>query len=110
MAEEAVPAGDPLGVRLAQIRIGQGRTQLRVAELLCAASGLPTVSRHEISRWEREQRVPSGFWLGWLALVLDLPVDQLELAVRAARRRRVHRDVPPGWSRVRPGVYAARAS
>ena len=61
MAEEAVPAGDPLGVRLAQIRIGQGRTQLRVAELLCAASGLPTVSRHEISRWEREQRVPQHF-------------------------------------------------
>ena len=88
MAEEAVPAGDPLGVRLTQIRISQGRTQLRVAELLCAASGLPTVSRHEISRWEREQRVPTAFWLRWLAVVLDVPLDDLERAAAVTRARR----------------------
>ena len=95
MAEEAVPAGDPLGVRLAQIRIGQGRTQLRVAELLCAASGLPTVSRHEISRWEREQRVPTAFWLRWLAVVLDVPLDDLERAAAVTRALRGHRPMAP---------------
>ena len=39
MAEAVVPAGESLGARLTQIRISQGRSQLRVAELLCAASG-----------------------------------------------------------------------
>jgi transcriptional regulator with XRE-family HTH domain len=88
MAEAAVPAGESLGALLTQIRISQGRSQLRVAELLCAASGLPTVSRHEISRWEREQRVPSAHWLRWLAVVLEVPLDELERAAAVTRAAR----------------------
>lgn len=106
-----VPAGmagvETIGAVIARVRTEHGVTQLKLAEWLCAAAGVATVTRHEVSRWEREERLPSRFWLGWLALVLDLPVDQLELAVVAARRQRVGH---PGWQRVRPGVYAARAS
>lgn len=117
MAEAAVPAGESLGARLTQIRIGQGRSQLRVAELLCAASGLPTVTRHEISRWEREQRVPSAYWLRWLAVVLDVPLDELERAAavtRAVRARQLPAaergsavSVAPAGTAARPTVLAA---
>jgi len=84
---------DSLGALLAQARAERGWSQLRLAEQLCAAAGVSTVSRHEVSRWERQQRVPGPFWLGWLAAVLDLPIDRLaaarptRAAPAAARRR-----------------------
>jgi transcriptional regulator with XRE-family HTH domain len=74
---------ESIGALLCRLRLARGYTQLRLAELLCAASGVPTVTRHEVSRWEREERVPGGFWLGWLAAVLDVPLDDLEIAVGA---------------------------
>jgi transcriptional regulator with XRE-family HTH domain len=88
---------ESLGPLLTRVRLGRGWSQLRVAELLCATSGAPTVTRHEISRWEREERIPSGFWLGWLALVLEVPVDTLTAAAALARRRRPTR---PAWERL----------
>ena len=54
----------------------------------CAAAGVATVSRHEISRWERGERIPSPFWLGWLSEVLGIPIDQLERATARSRDRR----------------------
>ena len=51
---------ESLGPVLTRVRLARGWSQLRVAELLCAASGTPTVTRHELSRWEREERIPSG--------------------------------------------------
>src|SRR5439155_7768751 len=68
--------------------LARGWSQLRIAELLCGASGTPTVTRHEVSRWEREDRIPSRFWLGWLAFVLAVPGDTLTVAAAVARRRR----------------------
>jgi helix-turn-helix protein len=85
------PTVKPLGPLLARRRHALGRSQLRVAELLCNASGMPTVTRHEVSRWEREQRLPSGFWLRWLAVVLELPLDELESAAAVSRARRSRR-------------------
>jgi transcriptional regulator with XRE-family HTH domain len=79
---------ESIGALLARVRTGRGMSQLRMAELLCAAAGLPTVTRHEVSRWEREQRVPSRHWLRWLAVVLNVPLEELELAAAAARDRR----------------------
>lgn len=76
-----------IGALLTRLRLDRGYTQLRLADLLCAASGVPTVSRHEISRWEREERVPGEFWLGWLAAVLQTPIAELRAAVAAARPR-----------------------
>jgi transcriptional regulator with XRE-family HTH domain len=92
------PWPDPpesIGALLARVRTAAGKSQLRLAELLCAASGTPTVTRHEVSRWEREQRLPSAYWLGWLAVVLDTPLDDLERATAMARRRRAARDREP---------------
>src|SRR5689334_22953239 len=84
----AGPADESIGAMLSRVRLEQGKSQLRVAELLCAASGLATITRHEISRWEREERIPGGTWLRWLAVVLDTPLDELERAATVARERR----------------------
>jgi transcriptional regulator with XRE-family HTH domain len=104
----AGPAGPPeesLGPLLAQLRAERGLSQLRLAERLCAAAAVPTVSRHEVSRWEREERVPGPFWLGWLAAVLEVPARRLVAArlvtVRRGRARAAARAAPPaGTSRV----------
>lgn len=77
--------GSAIGPLLSRLRLERGWSQLRVAEHLCAAAGVPTVTRHEVSRWERGERVPGEFWLGWLALVLDAPVGQLSAAAAATR-------------------------
>ncbi|AVT34882.1 transcriptional regulator [Plantactinospora sp. BC1] len=72
---------------LTELRLTRGWSQLRVAEQLCAASGVPTVSRHEVSRWERQQRVPGEFWLSWLAAVFEVSVEELAVAAAASRPR-----------------------
>jgi transcriptional regulator with XRE-family HTH domain len=84
---------EAIGAMLARLRLSRGWSQLRLAERLCVAAGVPTVSRHEVSRWEREERIPGGFWLGWLAVVLEAPLEELEAAVAASRRE------PPGARR-----------
>jgi transcriptional regulator with XRE-family HTH domain len=84
------PVGPPeesLGPLLAQLRAERGLSQLRLAERLCAAAAVPTVSRHEVSRWEREERVPGPFWLGWLAAVLEVPAHRLVAARLVTARR-----------------------
>jgi transcriptional regulator with XRE-family HTH domain len=95
---------ETIGALLARVRGDQGISQLRLAERLCAAAGQVTVTRHEISRWEREERIPTGYWLGWLAAVLDVPLTELERAAGAARRAR-HRGRPPVWIELSNGVY-----
>jgi hypothetical protein len=79
---------ESIGGLLARVRLASGKSQLRVAEQLCAASGVPTVTRHEVSRWEREERIPSPYWLRWLAMVLEVPLDDLEQAAALSRVRR----------------------
>jgi transcriptional regulator with XRE-family HTH domain len=101
---------ESLGPLLTRVRLARGWSQLRVAELLCAASSSPTVTRNEVSRWEREERIPSVFWLGWLALVFDMTVDDLNVAAGRARRRRpadrgsaTGRTPPPGQTTANNG-------
>ncbi|MEU6076880.1 transcriptional regulator [Micromonospora sp. NPDC047074] len=100
------PPPDPqlLGPLLAQLRLARGWSQLRVAGELCAASGVPTLSRHEVSRWERQLRLPGDFWLGWLAVVLAVPVDLL--AAAAARTRSLSPPPAFGGSRPRAALLA----
>ncbi|GGL96683.1 hypothetical protein [Micromonospora yangpuensis] len=79
-------SGPPLiGPLIAQLRLARRWSQPRLAAELCAVSDVPTLGRHEISRWERQLRVPGDFWLGWLAVVLAVPVA---LLVEAATRTR----------------------
>jgi transcriptional regulator with XRE-family HTH domain len=96
---------ETLGALIARVRAQLGLTQLRLAATLCAASGVATITRNEISRWEREERIPRGYWLAWLALALDLPLTTLERAAALSRRQRRRLAPPPGWSQLAPGVY-----
>ncbi|MDG4782833.1 helix-turn-helix transcriptional regulator [Micromonospora sp. WMMD961] len=93
MTPPAPPRPAQLGPLLARCRLARGWSQQRTAAELCAAAGVPTLSRHEVSRWERQRRVPGGFWLGWLAVVLDVPLVTLAEAA-AATRRATRRAVP----------------
>lgn len=102
-------AAETIGALLARTRSDQGISQLRLAERLCASAGVATVTRHEISRWEREERIPSGYWLSWLAAALDLPLQRLERAAAVARRHR-RGGVPANWLELSAGVYVRRAS
>jgi transcriptional regulator with XRE-family HTH domain len=104
-------ADETVGALLARVRQERGLSQLRLAERLCASAGVTTVTRHEISRWEREERIPSGYWLAWLAACLELPLEQLERASATTRRHRTR--VTPTkqrWLELAAGVYERRAS
>ncbi len=109
---------ETVGALIARTRHELGISQLRLADRLCASAGTVTVTRHEVSRWEREERLPSPYWLGWLALALEVPVERLERAVAAPapnpsrRQRRPGRPsptVPPGWAEQYAGVYVRLA-
>jgi transcriptional regulator with XRE-family HTH domain len=88
---------DTIGPLLARLRQARGYSQLNLAQLLCATSGHPTITRHEISRWEREERIPSEFWLRPLAQVLAVPIDALRQAVATTRNagRTGHQEPDP---------------
>ncbi|MCX5066405.1 helix-turn-helix domain-containing protein [Micromonospora lupini] len=104
MTSPPPPTRTPLGPLLVWLRLARGWSQRRTAAELCAAAGVPTLSRHEVSRWERQRRVPGGFWLGWLAVVLDVPVVVLAEAAACTRRTRSTAAAGPG----RRGVAGAR--
>jgi transcriptional regulator with XRE-family HTH domain len=69
-------------------RESKGWSQGRLAELLCAASGRPNVTRDEVKRWESGKVIPGPFWLGHLADVLGLLRAELEHAATVARMER----------------------
>ncbi|WP_416903140.1 transcriptional regulator [Micromonospora echinospora] len=80
------PHGPELsGPLLARFRLARGWSQAQLAARLCAAAGVATLSRHEVSRWERQVRVPGEFWLDWLAVVLGIPRARLSGAAAASR-------------------------
>lgn len=88
-----------VGSLLAQLRLARGLSQVGLAAELCAAAREATVTRNEVSRWERGERLPGRFWLAWLSVVLETPLERLEQAVevsRAARRARPDRADPGG--------------
>lgn len=72
------------GAYLARLRRDAGKSQRQLAETLCRISGTASVTRHEISRWERGERVPD-VWLPALATALGVPLDTLERAAAHAR-------------------------
>jgi transcriptional regulator with XRE-family HTH domain len=84
---------EPAGALIARVRREQGKTQQRLADLLCQASGDATVTRHEVSRWERGVRLPTR-WLPWPAAVLGISRDELEAATVPVRGRRGERTRP----------------
>lgn len=82
----------PYGRRLRMLRLARGWSQLVVAGKLNEVSGRPTISRHEVSRWERGDRVPGGFWQQHLATVFEVDPEEFRYvpahaALPEARRR-----------------------
>jgi transcriptional regulator with XRE-family HTH domain len=59
-----------IGRALAEHRLALGLTQAELADRLCRYQS--TVTRHEVSRWERGARLPRGAWLEQIEVELDL--------------------------------------
>jgi transcriptional regulator with XRE-family HTH domain len=76
------------GQYLAGLRRRTGKSQRQLAGLLCVLSGTQSITRNEISRWERGGRVPDA-WLPYLAAALAEPLAQLQQAVSYARGDRL---------------------
>jgi transcriptional regulator with XRE-family HTH domain len=65
------------GRRIARLRGERGLSQSGLAAALAAASGRSTVTREEVSRWERDRRSPTPYWLSHLAAILRVPPEAL---------------------------------
>ncbi|WP_119728055.1 helix-turn-helix domain-containing protein [Thermomonospora amylolytica] len=72
------------GAYLARLRREAGKSQRQLAEALCRISGTASVTRNDVSRWERGIRVPDA-WLPALATALSVPLDDLERAAAHAQ-------------------------
>ncbi|MBP2323448.1 transcriptional regulator with XRE-family HTH domain [Kibdelosporangium banguiense] len=64
-------------------------SQRELADALIEASGRDTVTRSDVSRWERGKRIPTGHWLYWLSHVLQVPLAGLRHAATVARKYRL---------------------
>lgn len=95
---------EPISEVLPKLRQGQGLTQCELAERLLVASGNTSITREEVSRWERGKRIPGPYWRSWLCRVLDTPQQELERAAAFGRRlRKMHREA--GSPLVEPKVF-----
>ncbi|MEV0324593.1 helix-turn-helix domain-containing protein [Streptomyces sp. NPDC050658] len=81
------------GSYLAALRRSTGKSQRQLAAQLCLLSGTQSVTRNEVSRWERGARAP-GPWLSILSQALRVPLADLEQAAAYARGEESAR--PPG--------------
>jgi transcriptional regulator with XRE-family HTH domain len=77
-----------LGGLIAERRRVFGLSQRSLADVLCARTGRPTLTRNEISRYERETRIPTTATLAALTDVLGVPAPVLVQATGLTRRRR----------------------
>lgn len=78
----------PLSELIRARRQHLGLSQADVAEAV-GAFDQPTVTRHEVARWERGKRIPRGRKRKALGFALGLSVRVLDLAAAAERARRV---------------------
>lgn len=74
-----------IGPFIADLREALGLSQGDLATLLCDLSERATLTREDVSRWERAKRTPGPFWLPYLATALEVPLPLLE-AERVKRR------------------------
>ncbi|GII24636.1 helix-turn-helix domain-containing protein [Planosporangium mesophilum] len=69
-------------------RLDLGLSQSELADRICAEAGRPTLTRHEVSRYEREVRLPTQTSLVAYAAALNLPPVVLARATQNTRARR----------------------
>lgn len=75
---------EEFGRYLARLRRASGKSQRQLAGQLCALSGVARLTRNEVSRWERGDRIPDS-WLPFLAQALHVPASEVERAATYAR-------------------------
>lgn len=85
--ESQEPAGDL--IRRTRSRLGY--SQYAVAAELVRVSGNTSLTREDVSRWERGKRIPGPYWRQWISRVLDLRRAELDAAAHMARTVRVTR-------------------
>lgn len=85
----------PIGEVIRQARSSLGYSQYALADELVRVSGNDSLTREQIARWERGKRIPGPYWRRWICIVLQLPVSDVEAAVRLARRARWRARKPP---------------
>lgn len=67
-----------IGRLIAQLRTDRDWSQSQFADQLARASGNPSITRNEVSRWERGTRRPRRYWLEWIAVVFGMTVLDLD--------------------------------
>jgi transcriptional regulator with XRE-family HTH domain/tetratricopeptide (TPR) repeat protein len=72
------------GAYLARLRREARLSQRQLADLLCTLSGVASLTRNEVGRWEQGRRLPDA-WLPALATALGVPLGTLERAASWAR-------------------------
>lgn len=71
-----------IGDIIRELRSQLGWSQGRLADELGQVSGHPSITREYVSRWEHGRKIPGPFWIGHLAVVLQVPRWVLEDKVR----------------------------
>lgn len=79
---------DPFAELLFRLRKKTGRTQEEQAEAINAVSGRDTLTRREISRYEKFENVPTNHTLAHIAVACGVPFEELQPEAKAARARR----------------------
>ncbi|SFC74577.1 helix-turn-helix domain-containing protein [Streptomyces aidingensis] len=72
------------GAYLASLRRTKRWSQSQLAERLCASTGVDSVTRSEVSRWEHGKRIPES-WLPQLAIAFGIPLHEIQNAAAYAR-------------------------
>lgn len=74
--------GTGVGSLIRQMRHLRGWSQSDLARELCKVAEHATVTREEVSRWEREKRIPGPFWTRSLSTVLLVPLEEFDKVKR----------------------------
>ncbi|CAM5578204.1 hypothetical protein SALBM217S_00644 [Streptomyces griseoloalbus] len=79
---------DPFADLLLRLRQDAGRTQEEQAEAINAVSGRDTMTRREISRYEKFENIPTDHTIGHIAAACGVPFEELQRKAKAARARK----------------------
>jgi transcriptional regulator with XRE-family HTH domain len=81
----------PIGALIRQARQRLGLSQYTLAERLAEVSGDDAVTREQVARWERGERIPRPYWRSHLSTALRVSRELLDRAAALARSVRSQR-------------------
>lgn len=77
-----------IGPLIRDLRRQHHWSQGQLADLLCADAEQCSLTREDVSRWERGKVIPGTYWLDYLARVLEVPLEALREAASLSRMNR----------------------